>query len=563
MRLAPAAALLAVGLLAGCPSDTNLTEADDPELTLDAPEPGEWLDALPVAASGEWTALSELEVNGVAATASGALSGTYTAEVPLERGINVIAASGVDADGDSRFVKNHVIAGEFENPLQPVASAATIRVNEEGLDVLLDAVGAQFTPDLIAEILETANPVYSGEFVEVGGSSLVQLDLVVEDFQFSWLDISAEPGDDVLDFSASLYTIDIDSTFEILFLENSFFDPIVVTLYADRVDITGQIAIGAYAGELDVVVLNSAVDMTGFFFDTDLIPSALEGYALSGLVESAIESRLGGIIEEEVAVLLSEQLSSFDFSFETELLDRAVVVEGAFADAGIDTAGLFIAVDVDADVAGDSGRPYRGYLTAPGSAATPDATADISLSLWDDMLNKILFEAWRSGMLDLSLSTADESLPPAVLLPLRADAGTITTEALLPPVIVEREGRLVAQLGEMNVTIDMEGSDLGTHLEVAVAVEVDLDLRVRNNEIQIVLGEPVLDLMVRDSDWGASNEATSNLLDEVLPIDLLLSVLGDLSFPLPDLLGLELAATTGRDTNGTHTSVRVDLTLAQ
>jgi hypothetical protein len=554
-------ALLLVLALTACKSDHDLTEAGDPALTLDTPERAAWLDVGEVEADGTWTALSGLTVNGASATASGALSGTWQGQIEVDRGISIVEASGTDGRGDVMFVKNHVIAGEFVSPNAAVSDAATVRINENGIDLLLEAAAARFDEQTVEDTLVAANPVYSGEFLEIAGEDIFAIDLFVNDVTFSGLDLSAEPTTGQLDFTGSLYNLDVGTELTIEILGSDFLDPIVIDVYADRIDLTGGLVIGAHDGDLTVDLVGTEVAIEGFFFDTDLIPSSIEGTLLSQAVEGMIEDRIGGLLEEQVAGLVQEQLSSLDLSFTSEVLDHEVVVEADFADASVDPAGVSITMDIDVDVAGDTEHPYRGYLTAPGRAPTPDASADVSLSIWDDLLNKMLFESWKGGMLNLTLSTEDDSLDPVALLPLHAEEGTISVDAWLPPVVVQSGTALQAQLGEVHVTVDTPGGELGEHLVASVAAYVDVDLVARNGEIQVELGEPTLDITVLESDWGASNVTVANLLEESLPIDLLLSVVGDIAFPLPEFFGVQVTATAGRDGNQTHTSVRVDLEI--
>ena len=79
--------------------------------------------------------------------------------------------------------------------------------------------------------------------------------------------------------------------------------------------------------------------------------------------------------------------------------------------------------------------------------------------------------------------------------------------------------------------------------------------------LHLDLGTPDLVLQVRESDWGASNDATTALLQQMLPIDSLMAQLGGIQLPLPSMGGLSVqGATVTRDPSGVHTAV--DLTLA-
>ena len=71
-------------------------------------------------------------------------------------------------------------------------------------------------------------------------------------------------------------------------------------------------------------------------------------------------------------------------------------------------------------------------------------------------------------------------------------------------------------------------------------------------------------MMVRESDWGATDEATTQLLEEMLPMDTLLSavdlLLGDGFCDLLPLEGITLKEVTmERASTGAHTVMEIEL----
>jgi hypothetical protein len=66
--------------------------------------------------------------------------------------------------------------------------------------------------------------------------------------------------------------------------------------------------------------------------------------------------------------------------------------------------------------------------------------------------------------------------------------------------------------------------------------------------------------MVRDSDWGASEEAITRVLEENLPIDALLSLIQDFEYPIPSFSGVEVRTVDlQRDGGAMHTNISVTL----
>ena len=95
-----------------------------------------------------------------------------------------------------------------------------------------------------------------------------------------------------------------------------------------------------------------------------------------------------------------------------------------------------------------------------------------------------------------------------------------------------------------------------------VAAFVDLELSLEGNTIAMDLGTPELVIAVRESDWGSSNEALTTLIEEMLPIELLLLALGALEFELPELEGLSFGdAEIERSSSAYHTDIEFQLVI--
>lgn len=279
-------------------------------------------------------------------------------------------------------------------------------------------------------------------------------------------------------------------------------------------------------------------------------------------VRGFLEDMLVDTISEMVPEILDEQLAGLDLSFETEMLGQELKVEAAFADADIDKNGIALVVDVDVDMGSEDLHEAPGYLSAPEATVDLSTKSDVAFGITDNLFNRVLHGVWQSGLLDMTMSTEDGSLDEMVALMLKAESATIKIDAPLPPVLVQIDGELVVEIGELLVTIDTPNGDFGDHLEAAISGAIPLDLVGQDGELLLELGDADLMFMVRDSDWGAaSNEAVTNLLSQMLDPRLLLAGMGDLAFPLPTLtdnLGIK-SLKVGTEDNEFCTALRINL----
>jgi hypothetical protein len=547
-------------LLAACDREDAVEDAATfaPSLQLESPAVAAWEAAGRTTASGRATQCESVTVDGVEASLQGA---RFSTPIELVRGINMVEAVGQGADGDRVFVRQGVIAGDFADPGQAVQDALRLRLNQGGLDDLAARVASLVDSASIEASVLALNPVYEDSY-GVFGWDAVEIAADVESLSFGEPKLSITPSRGELLLQVTLPDVHVGL--------RAYGDAVGIdfdtdaSLSASAAVVEGSLAIDAVDGALTASLLGATVTLEGFSYDTSLLPGSIEDYLFVDTVRSTIEEQLVAQIEEMVPALVDETLAGLDPSFQTELLGLTVSIDASFRSATVDDDGVAMSVDVDVDVPSSGGMTYAGYLQAGGGAPRSDTSADLALAVSDDLLNRVLFEAWRGGAVALRLSTDDGSLSSALLIPLKASEGTITVQADLPPVIVEAEGGLQAQMGELRVRIETPGGELGSFLDLAVFLRAPLEVVLEEGELVLDIGDVDLDLMVRDSDWGASNEATTALVESMLPISTLMALLGDFSFPVPSLLGIQIdAATVRRDSGGVHTAIAAELSIAE
>ena len=557
-------ALLALSaLVTGCNSDKGLNEVaiDEAVFEMTTPAAADWVDAGSVSVTGtaknvEGVTLS-LAPSGaeVAATRVGE---DWEGTVELARGVNVIQATAIDLRDDTLFKRHGVLAGDFANPDNGVDDALSARVNQGGLDKIADLVAAYLTPELVTSSVAAMNPVYADSY-SVFGFDAVEVYDDINVITFDSPQIGFTPSNGLLTLNATLPNLYVGTTAYGTALGYDFTSDVSMT--ASSAVLTASVAVGVVGGQIEVDLTGCTVELKDFAYDTSLLPSYVTDYLLVETLRDTVEEMLIEKVQTLVPELLGSALAGLDPSFSTDILGYTVDMAFGFASADIDSDGIVIGLDVDVAMEAGGDKSYVGYLAAPVVSPDVDRHADVAAGLSDDALNMVLFQAWRAGMLDMSLSTADGSLDPVMLTLLKADEGTISTSASLPPVIVESsDGNVQAQVTELLVTIDTPGGGLGDHIVIAMSLWVDLEMTIEDGALVLSLGEPTVVMDVRESDWGASNEATTNLLSDALPVDVILMMLGDISFPLPSLYGIAIdSGEAVRDDNTYWTDATVYL----
>jgi len=265
-------------------------------------------------------------------------------------------------------------------------------------------------------------------------------------------------------------------------------------------------------------------------------------------------------VEGLVPDLLDTTLSGLDLDFELDLLGTPVTLGTAFRSVVIDANGVQLVADVDVDVPAQGDKSAPGFLAGDVDRPTPNTTADLSMSLSDDLVNRLLFEVWNGGLVDQTLSTADGSLPAEYLESFGASEGELSFDAKLPPVLVQKGAETELQVGELQARLSTPSNPNFTFIDLALSALVPVDLEVVDGSLTVALGEPALQFVVRDTDWNLDRSAITQLLEEELPIDALLASLGVLAIELPEIAGVTLEnASIERDPSGVFTNVAAEL----
>lgn len=547
--------VLILALLVGCKGETGVEPLpDEPEdplsaLIIEAPVPGQWAAEGAVEVMGTYDNVSDIRVGGQAATAQ---DGRFEGDFTLVHGMNLVEVTGVSPAGTTYATHHGVIAGQVASPDEAVGDAARLRLNESGLDLLLELGAGLIQGEAIGALLVTGEPIY-----ELAGDPSVTITPTAFSMGAVGMDVDPKQGQAELTITLD----DLSISADVFGRYGGGFAELAQTLTADRVTLTGKLGVDVVDGGFKTTLTDVDVVLTGFGFDDTNVPEWLRGSLTDLILAEVLEGALRVAITDIVPPIVDEQLNGLDLSFQTELLARLLTGRAEITDANFDPEGLVVTADLDVSIDGLNPVDAPGYLKAPSGEASLSTAGDLGLGLADDVLNLVTFEAWRAGMLTYQLSTEDGSLPGYVLSALGgARTGFVTIRADLPPTIVEIDSGLRAQIGELSIRLDTIDGDNGEYVIMAVGGHIDLDLAVEEGVLSVGFGEKDLRITVRDTDWTGSLVEVTEQMEGLLPLDIALGLLEDLEIPLPSFAGLAVrSATVERDASRYHTNVSVSL----
>ncbi|MEL6342101.1 MAG: hypothetical protein AAFV53_03140 [Myxococcota bacterium] len=525
-------------LLVGCTKQPETTETSSlsPSLTLSEPRNAAWLPLEPVTVRGTAADVVAVRMDDQDLDRDGA---DFSGTTDLQRGINTIEVIAEEDDGDTLFQRRSVLAGQFDAPEGAVQDAVAGLIGPAGLDALSNFATGLISPDLLNSDLSLINPVY--DFTLTSGNFL-NADVTRIDFGAPILDLQPTDGALVMTVTLPDLTVDIAAYGEIIWIafEES------LQMNADAAVVSADILLGAQDGQLTVDVQSPVVTMDGFRYDVSLLPSWIEDNVFVGTIRGVVEDMLVEELTVTAPALIQDALSAFDFSLTSALLDSELTIAADFQRMDVTTGGVGIVLDVSVDVPSASDKTYNGVLAAPSMTLDADLSAMMGLTLSDDLFNRALFEVWRGGLIDQTLSSDDGTLDPELLALLGAEQATMRLSASLPPVVVPADDpdKLQLQIGALQIELLTPGGQYGERLVLDVATTADVGVLIEGQTLSLALGAVDVQLAAREHDWGASDEAVARLFEALLPIDILLGAVSEVAFELPDFAGLTIEQAT-------------------
>lgn len=552
----PTGRALTLSLLLGlsaCYEGITFEEWLEPDLTIHSPQPGELLEQPVAHVTGHVENMDTVRINGILVPVDA--NGDFATDAPLAYGMNHLEVVGVRDDGEVRYERRTVMTGEYADPDASIQDAVLLRVNRSALDMAAATVEGMIDPAMLTQRVYALNPVFDQNsfWVTAYGN--------VERVHFGQPRIWFQPSAESIEARVSMPDIFISVGAWGQVLGYGF--DVDATVQADDIQLGLGIALSAVDGDLQLGLHHVDLELIGFDFDTSLIPDAVEDLLLVDKVIDALEGVAEDLATEVLTPLLATALQDMDLSFDTELRGVPLSADLAFSQAFTDSDGVALAANVDIDMPAADSREFPGYLRNPTGTPPPllSRDASVAVSISDDFLNSLLYDVWRAGLIDITLSTEDGTLNSEMAEQLKAEQASLHITSSLPPMVTQWGDRLQLRIGELGVEILTPDGELGERLQMALGLDIDLDPRTQHGVMALGMGEPAVNLMVREADWGASEEATTNLMEGMLPIAELLAPLNALEIPMPefDAGGGVRSIDVLRDPSRSHTNVLVEL----
>jgi len=503
--------------------------------------------------------------------------GSFSHDVTPAVGGNTLVFETSDSVGQTRRrVQSFLWGTQWVKPTEPVEGMApggiAIYFSQEGLD---DGDSSQPYNDL-ASLLGLAFGAFdTSSFFDASTpiASSAGYDIYLTSLDFDDTALSLEAIDGGIALTGSLLDISGDLVFDCTQL--------IAGCTLAGGDGTGGLTIDSIVIEADVMLsvdqethelvvdienTDTTINELNIYSNnwwTDFLLSIAQGAIIGGAVGD-LENTLNSELENVLAPLLSEGLQNFNFSTsldfpnignpdetitidlitdfgDTDFHDGAAPPEPSPPQGGaiVLRGGGF----ADGEPAHDGlGFPLRNGCEVDPAGVNLTRTAVMEIGLHDDLINEILYGAWKGGLLEFPLPP--ELLPESGLV---SDLD-VNISGMLPPVGMDcATGELLAHLGDIRIDASLTLGDAPISFTAFTSAVVKVDITAADGEIGIAIGElqSVETELNVNEDTAIATEATLITVLESALIDGLIGGLGGDSLGGISLPEIDLSASLG------------------
>ncbi len=441
-------------------------------------------------------AVSEVKVNDVLATVSG---NTFTAQVPVNAGTNLLHAVAKDAQGNAGKESRAVVAGPMATLARHVPDAITATLSAQTIDaVARGAAGYIKTANLTAAVAPM-NPV-----VDAGTTNGVP-DCLYGQAEISSLsvtdaDIVMTPQNGGIFMSAEITSprIGMHLQWAVSCLDGSR----DIVIRASKISVQGTLKVGVVAGKFDIKLENQNVQITGFDLQLGGVPDTIINM-LS--LDTAMGPILGFATERLVVPMLNKSLAGLNETKTVDVFGKQILVDMKPSQISFTRDGGMVLLNTSLRAKGDQGS----FVYVPNTVPAMDMSQGFQLAVADDAANQLMTSLYSAKALDATFELNNGSY---------GDVGTlfdsVQLEAKVPPYVDANGDKLVMTVGDLMATFKN-----GNTITTQVAINAQVELKVvadATGALRFDVGQPTVYVDILDEGIEGSNQLSNSDFEAIV-----------------------------------------------
>lgn len=458
-------AIIALAAAAGCADkayDPNAPAIDPnaPRVHITSPARGTIAGDVPVVTvtgtATDDTAVAGVTVNDIPATL--AADGTWTAQVPVKAGTNLLHAVAKDASGNAGKESRAVVAGPMQDLAQQVPQAITATLSAQTFQAIGKGTAGFLTQGDLAPMVAASNPVWDLG----GGPDCLYVQASITSITFGNADVTLAPQDGGLWLDVELDNANIGM--HLAYAAACVNGSRDITIGASHISVSGNLTVGIAGRDFDIHLDSPNVSITGFDVELGGIPGAIVDMLH---LDTAVGPLLGWATEKFVVPMLNKALAGLNSTKTMNVLGTMVDIDMKPSDIQFSSAGAIVILDTSLRAHGDSGK----FVFTDNTVPTMDVTQGFQMAVADDAANQLLTSLWSAKALDKTLDLTNGSYGEVGKL-----YDSVEISAAAPPFVDASGSGLVLTVGDLMATFKNGGS-----IVTNVAINARVDLKVTTN----------------------------------------------------------------------------------
>lgn len=442
--------------------------------------------------------VAKVTVNGVDAKL--AADGSFTVEVPVTPGTNLLHAIATDASNNAGKETRAVVAGPMTQLDMAVPNALTASLSAQTFDAVGRGISGFLTTADLEALIAPMNPVINSGAPDGPDCLYVQGAVTSAKIGGSTTTLTPQSGSIAVDLELSNVKIGMHLNYAAACLDGSR----DVTAAATNISVKGTLVMGVKADHtFDVHLDNPVVKLTGFDVDLGGIPGAIVNILH---LDSAASGLVASLAKSVIASSVGSALSGLNNTKTIDVLGTPVDIAVAPQKIDIDTTGALIQLDTTLRAHGDDAGP--GFVYIDNQLPTMDRTHGFAMAVADDAANQLFASFWAAKGMD---KTIDLKTGPY------GDVGTlydsVQLQAMVPPFVDATGEHLSLTIGDLLATFSLAGSPV-----TSVAINAQVDLQVKTDDtgaIRLDVGTPTTYVDILDDQIEGANALSTSQFEAI------------------------------------------------
>lgn len=442
------------------------------------------------------TGVASVTVNGQAATL--ASDGTWSVDLPLSAGTQLLHAIATDTSGNTGKESRAVVAGPQSTLDTSVFDALTASFSAQTFQAIGKGAGTFLKTTDLEQFV--TNPVIDVGTDGTGTPDCLYAQASITGIKLGDAAIDLAPIPGALSFDAELDKVSV--TMHLQYAVSCVDGSRDVTIAASHLSIAGnlKVAVGkdsTFATSLD----NPQVSIQGFDVDLGGIP----GWVVDNLkLDTAAGPIIAWIAEKAMGPVMNSALGSLNKPKTVTVLDTPVNISIKPTQLDFSQDGAILTFDSEIRATGDAGS----FVYTPNTSPTMSTAHGFQLAIVDDAANQMLTSLWSAKGLSKRLDLTTGSYGDVGQL---YDA--VELSAAVPPYVDASGDGLKLTIGDLMATFK-SGDSVATQIAINAQVEIKVATNT-DGSLRLDVGEPTTYVDVLDENVTGANELSNADFEQI------------------------------------------------